>query len=94
MDIDHGNIAAAGETLAAPSEPDRILVSKTRAARLFDCSPRSWQKYHASGLIPEPVRFNGRPRWLLAELQDWARAGCPSRATWEQMTEGRYRRSR
>ncbi len=92
--IHQANPATDIKAPTATAAPDPIAVSKSTAAAMFDCSARSWQKYSAAGLIPEPVRFNGRPRWILAELQDWAAAGCPSRARWMQMTEGRYRRSR
>ena len=89
--IQDGSIPVAND-LAPSSRPEPIAVSKATAAAMFDCSARSWQKYDSSELIPKPVRLNGRPRWILAELHAWAAAGCPSRAKWMEMTDGAYQR--
>ena len=67
----------------APARPGVVVVVEP----LLVCgiSGRSWQRMHAAGETPGPVRCGSRRRWRLDELREWAAAGCPSRERWETM---------
>jgi predicted DNA-binding transcriptional regulator AlpA len=77
FDVTDGN----GVTL----EP--ILLDARGAAKLAGVSRATWYRLHSSGRCPSPVRLGARVLWRLEELREWARAGCPSRARWEEMKE-------
>lgn len=60
-----------------------ILVDARRAAALLGIGLRTLRSMDSSGRLPEPVRLSpGCIRWRLAELREWAAAGCPDRSAW------------
>lgn len=65
-----------------------IAVGAERAASLFDISESTWRRWASAGLVPSPVRVGGSgpPRWIVADLQRWALAGCPARYQFESGT--------
>ena len=71
--------------LAIQAEP--LLVSAKGAAALCAISERLWRSWDSAGKVPAAViAQTGVKRWLWAELRDWSRAGCPSRARWMHIT--------
>lgn len=67
-----------------------ILVDARRAAALIGVGLRTLRTMDAAGKMPAPVRLShGCVRWRLAELLDWAEAGCPDRETWSRLRAAR-----
>ena len=64
------------------------FVDARAAARMHGVGARSWARWSASGRVPRPVRLGRRVLWPVAELEDWARAGCPPRERWEAIHAG------
>jgi predicted DNA-binding transcriptional regulator AlpA len=59
-------------------------VDAKHAAALLGVGLRTLRTMDAAGRLPAPVRLSpGCVRWRLADLHDWAEAGCPDRETWE-----------
>jgi predicted DNA-binding transcriptional regulator AlpA len=56
-----------------------LLVDATTAARMCSLSRRYWLQLDNAGKIPLPIRFGKRKLWSVAELEEWVKAGCPSR---------------
>jgi hypothetical protein len=46
-------------------------------------SPRSWARYDTTGKCPAGFRVAGRKLWRVADLQEWADMGFPSREAFE-----------
>ncbi len=68
---------------------DRLLVDCREAAARCGIGRSLWLQLHAGGRVPLPVRLGRRVLWRTDELRAWTAAGCPPRARWEQMQEGR-----
>lgn len=67
-----------------------ILVSAAQVAAMLGIGLRTVRTWDASGRLPTPVRLSdGCVRWRVAELRDWADAGCPDRVTWQRMRAAR-----
>lgn len=67
-----------------------VYVERRLATRrpwwVCDCSRQQWYKLAAAGKTPLPVRLGSRrPVYIMAELEDWLRAGAPDRQTWERI---------
>jgi predicted DNA-binding transcriptional regulator AlpA len=59
---------------------------------MLGISRAQFYKLHQAGRLPLPVYLGTRaPRWLLADLADWLRAGAPDRQTWQRMREATAR---
>jgi predicted DNA-binding transcriptional regulator AlpA len=63
--------------LDGPLAPEPALVPAKLAARLCGISKASWERLHAAGKVPAPVRLGGRVLWRLEELRRFIDAGCP-----------------
>ena len=76
-----------GRTFGQP-----IAVDAKQLSELLSLSVRTIRTMDAAGKLPKPVRLNGRSvRWIMAEINDWLRAGTPDRQTWEVLRKnGRY----
>jgi excisionase family DNA binding protein len=77
---------ATAETTTGPV----LLFTVNEAAAFIGCSKSTLLKWDARGLVPAPLRPGGMRivRWRKAELEEWIRAGCPNRRTWEAMRQG------
>ena len=65
-----------------------LAVTAAQAAKLCSISRPQWFALAARGRVPAPVNLGARcPRWRVEELRQWLRAGCPSRAAWQQIQE-------
>lgn len=62
-----------------------IAVDAKDAAAMFGLSDRSWRRMNAAGQCPRPLRLGGAVRWNTDELREWAAAGSPSRARWDEL---------
>ena len=71
-------------TDAQGNQPGPLAVDARGAARLCSLGERTWRRHNAAGLVPRPVRLGGRLLWIVAEVQQWLAAGCPSRVEWER----------
>ena len=60
-----------------------LVVDARRLAAMLCCGIRSVRTWDAAGKLPAPVRIGGKVLWPVAEINDWIRAGCPDRETWE-----------
>jgi predicted DNA-binding transcriptional regulator AlpA len=63
--------------LDGPRAAEPALVSAKVAARLCGISRASWERLHAAGKIPAPVRLGTRVLWRVEELRRFIQAGCP-----------------
>jgi excisionase family DNA binding protein len=62
-----------------------IMVGIPEAARLLGISRTTLLALDANGKLgPRPHRLGRRVLWERAELEEWAKAGCPSRRTWSE----------
>jgi prophage regulatory protein len=60
------------------------LLRVEELSEMCGVSPRTIRGWLASGRLPEPVRIGERcVRWRSDEVEDWMRAGAPSRREWE-----------
>ena len=66
----------------ARPELSPALVDYVGAAAIAGISPRLWERMHADGRVPVPVRVASCVRWRVRELELWCEAGCPTRAQW------------
>jgi hypothetical protein len=66
-----------------------LLLGARRAAVICDKSLRTWRAWDAAGWIPRPIQIGRSKLWGLDELRAWVAAGCPRRAEWESLREGR-----
>ena len=65
-----------------------LLVDADDAAVLVRLSRAMFFKCLAGGRIgPTPIRFGKALRFSVAELRDWAAAGCPDRAEWARIRD-------
>ena len=53
-------------------------------AKALNVSLRHVETLHASGRLPTPLFLGRSRRWVVSEIQEWLRAGAPSRELWEQ----------
>ena len=68
--------------------PERLIDKKT-LARQLDVGLRTLEGMISAGRVPAPIKPAGRLlKWRAAEIDDWMRAGCPERASWQTMTQG------
>jgi hypothetical protein len=67
--------------------PPPLMIDAKRAARLFSISLRTWRSYDSAGKVPMPTRLGARVLWHLPELKQWAEAGCPDRAAWNELKD-------
>jgi predicted DNA-binding transcriptional regulator AlpA len=72
-----------------PIEP--ILIDARAAAALCGVARSTFLGWDAAGLSPRPIRLGGRVLWCVANLRDWAAAGCQSREAFEQAKAGAVR---
>ncbi len=53
----------------SPTPHPARLLSLRDVAQLLSCSPRTIMRYHDQGILPSPVRLNGRTlRWREKDL--------------------------
>jgi predicted DNA-binding transcriptional regulator AlpA len=65
-----------------------LAVDAKALAGLLGVCERTVRSMDSSGRLPKPLRLNDRSvRWVVAEVQDWLRAGAPDRKTWEVLKE-------
>ena len=53
------------------------LVDIRHVAKLLSLSQRTVWRMGNDGSMPAPVRLGASVRWVLAEIDDWTKAGCP-----------------
>ncbi len=81
----HGG-AVVRETLPNTVDPSQVLVNLQRTAYVLGgVSKKHVLNQDQQGKLPAPVLFRRRKLWVLSELYEWAKAGCPTRERWEQM---------
>jgi|GEM_PF-706999 len=73
----------AVRVVSVVSELPPIMVTKEQAAALCGIGTTLWDELTTSGRNPTPRRLGRRLLWLREELEEWCRAGCPSREKWE-----------
>ena len=74
-----------------PSPP--LMVSITEAARLLGISRTTFLVMNDTGKLgPRSHKYGRRVLWERAELEDWVKAGSPSRRTWANMKSKARRR--
>lgn len=65
-----------------------LVVDTKEAARLCGISERHFITLNDEGLLgPRPVRLKSSVRWLICELADWLKAGCPTREQWDKIKD-------
>ena len=64
-----------------------LVVSAKELAKLLAVSLRHIRRLNSSGRLPAPVRIGGSVRWRLSEIEEWLKAGCPSRQEFETRKE-------
>ena len=74
--------AASADPPADPAAPP-LVVDARRLAAMLCAGLRTIRTHDAAGRLPKPVRIGGKVLWPVAEINDWIRAGCPDRETWE-----------
>jgi len=53
-----------------------VLIDARHAAAMLAIAGQTLSKHTASGAIPS-VKLGGARRYVVAEIQEWIRAGCP-----------------
>lgn len=88
-----GRLTAAQKQVAMieiARPPDSVVFfTAADAAGMFHVSERTWRSWDSGGHVPRAMTISrskyGRPK----ELYEWAKSGCPRRALWESLSEGR-----
>ncbi|MCA8999713.1 MAG: hypothetical protein KDA80_22140 [Planctomycetaceae bacterium] len=52
-------------------------------AKRLSCSVRHIATMDKEGGLPRPVRLGKLKRWVASEIDEWLKAGAPSRKEWE-----------
>ena len=80
-----GNGLAAGDELQPLCVVQPLAVDGATAARMVGVSHRTWQRLHAEGVTPGPIKLGScnKPLWSVLALQRWAEARFPDAATLE-----------
>lgn len=60
-----------------------LLLTADGVAALLGVGKRHIDGLRAAGKLPAPIRLGRSIRWSRAELEAWARHGCPARERWE-----------
>jgi predicted DNA-binding transcriptional regulator AlpA len=47
------------------------LLNTAQAMKWLGVSESTWHRWKSAGLLPQPVRLPGRPRWRLKDLERW-----------------------
>ncbi len=68
-----------------PHTPSPLAYDADELAGLLGISVRHLRRMNTAGLLPKPVRFGRSTRWVAETIQQWLRAGSPSRAEWESI---------
>ena len=84
-------VAGRVEPAATPSSPaiePSLLLTAAQYGRLLGVAERTLWGLDAGGKIPRPLRLSAKcTRWRRDEVEAHIRAGMPSRAAWESMSE-------
>jgi len=62
-----------------------LAIRAKELAALLGVSLRQVWRLSSSGKLPKPLRLGGSVRWSLKEIEAFVEAGCPDRASWEEM---------
>lgn len=65
------------------------LLTRDDLAELLRISTRTLDRFRSAGEIPEPLLGPGQPRWDLADVLAWIKAGRPSAAAWQRLRSRR-----
>lgn len=68
------------------THPSLVLTVEDVATKLR-ISVRSVWRLDAKNLMPNAIRVGGATRWRAADIDGWVDAGCPDRATFEQLQD-------
>jgi predicted DNA-binding transcriptional regulator AlpA len=84
--------SSVAEVAADAANLPPLLVRRKVAARLCGVSVASWDRLHAAGKTPQPVRLGAALVWRIAELRAWTAAGCPPLSEWRAQWEALQKR--
>lgn len=66
-----------------------LLVDAKTAARMLSMSRSKFYSLRDSGRLgPQAIFIDSRPRFSVAELQEWVTVGCPKREEWSRRNNG------
>lgn len=68
---------------ACHDQDDPMLLNASSAAAALGISRSYFFQLAAALKVPAPMKLGRRSLWRRDELEEWVRAGCPSRAKWE-----------
>ena len=68
-----------------PAAVEPLAVGAQQLGKPLSLSKRTIHRPDSSGHFPRAVRMGRAKRWLVDEIQEWLRAGAPSREDWERM---------
>jgi predicted DNA-binding transcriptional regulator AlpA len=90
-----GDVASTPDAAPPARALGALLLRARDAARLCAVSLATWERWHAAGRCPAPVRIGKTVRWRADELAAWIELGCPDRKTWAalQSANGRPRQA-
>lgn len=60
-----------------------LLIDSRAVSKLLGRSVASIRRDDEAGRIPRPIAIGRSTRWVLKEIRNWVRAGCPPRDQWE-----------
>jgi excisionase family DNA binding protein len=55
-----------------------LMLTVGEVAEMLRCSERHVYRMSDAGKMPAPRKLGTLVRWSRQEIEDWARAGCPS----------------
>ncbi|WP_417851694.1 helix-turn-helix transcriptional regulator [Thalassoglobus sp.] len=65
------------------SNCDSKTYDTEQLAKALGCSSRHIANMDAGGLLPAPIRLGRLKRWPISQIDNWMKAGSPSRKEWE-----------
>jgi hypothetical protein len=74
----------AAAALATP-----LLLDINALSTLISRSVPSLHRDDAAGRLPAALRIGGSKRWRYADIALWVELGCPTRATFEVLRQGK-----
>jgi len=65
-----------------------LLVSDGQAAAMCGVGKTLWRSLVAMGRTPSPIKLHKRRLFVVEELAQWARMGCPNRQKFAELKKG------
>lgn len=71
-------LSQASQSLEVSQNRPGELINIDMLAKRLGCSSRHIRRLVDSGRIPRPIKLGALLRWIMADIDQWIAAGCPT----------------